>query len=55
MAIETLSAPSYRRDLSGGLVLRLSTAADAERLSEMYVEAFRHEKNMPPRSALSKS
>src|SRR5262245_5611794 len=48
VAIETLSAPSYRCDLGGGLVLRWSTAADAERLSEMYVEAFRHEKNTPP-------
>jgi len=48
VAIESLSAPSYRRDLGGGLVLRWSTAADAERLSEMYVEAFQHEKNTPP-------
>jgi hypothetical protein len=48
-----LSSPGYRCDLGGGLVLRWSTAADAERLGEMYVEAFRHEKNTPPSPNLS--
>jgi hypothetical protein len=48
VAIETLSAASYHRSLGGGLVLRWSTVADAERLIEMYAEAFRHEQHAPP-------
>ena len=47
MAMEMLSAPGYRRDLGGGLVLRWSTAADTEPLNAMYAEAFRREKDAP--------
>jgi len=45
--MEMLSAPGYRRDLGGGLVLRWSTAADTEPLNAMYAEAFRREKSAP--------
>ena len=36
-----LSHPTYRRDLGGGLVLRWSTAADAEGIAQLYGFVFR--------------
>ncbi|HUY77674.1 MAG TPA: GNAT family N-acetyltransferase [Ktedonobacterales bacterium] len=44
---ETLSDPNYRRDLGDGLVLRWSTAADAERLGLFYSLVFRETAESP--------
>src|SRR4029450_13976046 len=43
-----LSDPAYRRDLGGGLVLRWSTAADAEGIGELYSFVFRGKPEDPP-------
>src|SRR6478752_6597219 len=43
-----LSHPAYRRDLGGGLVLRWSTAADVERIGQLYSFVFRNKPEDPP-------
>lgn len=43
----TLADPAYRRDLGDGLLLRWSTAADAERLTTFYGLAFRRSEQGP--------
>jgi len=48
MSIKALSAPDYRRELGGGLVLRWSTSADLERLIQLYSDVFRDKQDSPP-------
>ena len=43
-----LAAPSYRRALGDGLVLRWSTEKDVEGLARLTADAFRDEENDPP-------
>jgi hypothetical protein len=42
-----MGQPSYRRDLGDGLVLRWSTAADAEGLARLYSHVFRENAEAP--------
>ncbi|MDQ2998237.1 MAG: GNAT family N-acetyltransferase [Chloroflexota bacterium] len=46
--ITELSHPAYRRDLGGGLVLHWSTAADVQRIGELYAFVFRDKAEDPP-------
>ncbi|HEU5015976.1 MAG TPA: GNAT family N-acetyltransferase [Roseiflexaceae bacterium] len=48
MTTSTLSDPAYRRDLGGGLVLRWSTAHDADQIAALYSDVFRNSPNDPP-------
>ena len=48
-----LSHPEYRRDLGGGLVLRWSTAADAENIGALYSYVFRLLADGPSNEAMS--
>lgn len=48
MSILTMSNPTYRRDLGGGLVLRWSTADDVEGLAELFSQVFRDGPDQPP-------
>jgi hypothetical protein len=48
-----LSHPAYRRDLGGGLVLRWSTAADAESIGQLYSYVFRGKPEDPPNHAMN--
>ncbi len=50
--IQTLSDRNYRRDLGDGLVLRWSTAADAERLGLFYSMVFRDTEDSPPNAPI---
>lgn len=52
MTTSTLSSPSYRRDLGGGLVLRWSAAADAERIAQLYAFVFRDSAEAPLNTSL---
>ncbi|MFL5801558.1 MAG: GNAT family N-acetyltransferase [Roseiflexaceae bacterium] len=47
MPTQSMSDPSYRRDLGDGLVLRWSTAADAEGLGRLYGHVFRQNAEAP--------
>jgi hypothetical protein len=47
MSKRTISEASYRRNLGDNLVLRWSTAADAERLGELYSHVFRESAEAP--------
>ncbi len=47
-AEQALAAPTYRRDLGDGLLLRWSTAADTERLATFYGLVFRQKQQDPP-------
>jgi hypothetical protein len=47
-----LSHPTYRRDLGGGLVLRWSTAADAEGIAQLYGFVFRGKPEDPLNSSM---
>ncbi len=48
MSIKIMSAPDYRRELGGGLVLRWSTSADLDRLLQLYSAVFRDKQDSPP-------
>ena len=47
MSKRTISEANYRRNLGDNLVLRWSTAADAERLGELYSQVFRENAEAP--------
>src|SRR5262245_53374955 len=47
MAIQSMDNPAYRRDLGGGLVLRWSTAADADAIGQLYGFVFRGKPEEP--------
>lgn len=49
---QTLADPSYRRDLGDGLLLRWSTAADADRLATFYGLVFRYKADSPPNARI---
>ncbi len=42
MALTSMDNLAYRRELGGGLVLRWSTAADVEGISQLYSYVFRN-------------
>lgn len=48
MSHSTLSDPAYRRDLGDGLVLRWSTANDADGIAALYSDVFRNSASDPP-------
>src|SRR3569832_712508 len=48
MPTTSMAEPGYRRDLGGGLVLRWSTAADLERIQELYGHVYREAQDSPP-------
>lgn len=49
----SMSDPTYRRRLGGGLVLRWSEASDTERLVELYSYVFRNKPDAPLNERLS--
>jgi hypothetical protein len=53
MPIPSSENPAYRRDLGGGLVLRWSTAADVERIGELYSYVFRGKPEDPPNHTIN--
>src|SRR5215510_6043106 len=48
MSKRTISEASYRRNLGDNLVLRWSTAADAQELGQLYSHVFRENAEAPP-------
>jgi hypothetical protein len=52
MKTASLHSQTYRRDLGGGLVLRWSTAADRDRLNQLYSYVFRDKADDPPNQVL---
>jgi hypothetical protein len=43
-----IAAPTYRRDLGDGLVLRWSTAQDSENIAQLVGFVFREKADEPP-------
>jgi Acetyltransferase (GNAT) domain len=52
MPARSMSDPAYRRVLGDGLVLRWSTAADAEGLERLYGHVFRENAESPPNTSV---
>src|SRR5690349_3772650 len=48
MTIAQMSAPTYRRHLGEDLVVRWSTAADTEKIAQLYAFVFRGKPEDPP-------
>ncbi len=47
MSTSSFHSPTYRRDLGAGLVLRWSTVADVERITDLYSHVFRENAEEP--------